>query len=81
VLDLRAIGKTLAATTAMSLGTMIGGGCTTGAFIAGWPTLSLGSFAMGLTFFATSMAVSNVRIWLRDLDMAAAQQSGDRVYD
>jgi uncharacterized protein len=81
VLDIRAIAKTLAASTTMSLGAMIGGGCTTGAFIAGWPTLSLGSFAMGLTFFATSMAVSNVRIWLRDLDLAAAQQSGDRVYD
>jgi hypothetical protein len=58
-----------------------GGGCTTGAFISAWPTLSLGSVAMSLTFFATSIAVSNARIWLGSLDMKQAQAIGDRVYD
>ena len=44
--------------TALSLGAMIGGGCTTGAFIAAFPTLSLGSFAMGGTFFAVGLATA-----------------------
>lgn len=33
------------------LGAQIGGGCTTGAFMSAWPTLSVGSFLMGTTFF------------------------------
>ena len=37
---------------------MIGGGCTSGAFVAGWPTLSVGNFAMGMTFFMTAMATA-----------------------
>ena len=44
--------------TALSLGAMIGGGCTTGAFIAAFPTLSLGSFAMGGTFFVVALTVA-----------------------
>ena len=81
-LDLKAVGGTMAGTTVMALGAMIGGGCTTGAFLSAWPTLSLGSFAMALTFFATSMAVSNVRMLLvHSLDMGVAQQVGERVYD
>lgn len=39
----------------LALGAMIGGGCTTGAFMAAFPTLSLGSFAMGGTFFAVAL--------------------------
>ncbi len=45
----------------LGLGAMIGGGCTTGAFIAGFPTLSLGSFAMGGTFFAVGVATAALR--------------------
>ena len=60
---------------------LVGGGCTTGAFLSAWPTLSVGSFAMGLTFFATAMAVAQARILLRRLDMKAAQQVGERVWD
>jgi hypothetical protein len=48
----------LGAGTALSLGAMIGGGCTTGAFIAAFPTLSLGSFAMGGTFFVVALSVA-----------------------
>jgi uncharacterized membrane protein YedE/YeeE len=44
--------------TALALGAMIGGGCTTGAFIAAFPTLSLGSFAMGGTFFAVALVTA-----------------------
>jgi len=81
VLDGRAIGRSFAAATVMSLGALVGGGCTTGAFIAAWPTLSLGSLAMAGTFFVVSMAVANGRLLARSLDLGAAQASGDRVYD
>lgn len=82
VTDLKAIAKGFGAATTMSLGAMIGGGCTTGAFISAWPTLSVGSFAMSLTFFAVSMAVSSTRLLLvHSLDLNQAQEVGDRVYD
>ncbi|MBI3392819.1 MAG: YeeE/YedE family protein [Nitrospirae bacterium] len=42
----------------LSFGAMVGGGCTSGAFVAGWPTLSVGNFAMGMTFFMTAMATA-----------------------
>jgi hypothetical protein len=81
VLDGRAIARSFSAATVMSLGALIGGGCTTGAFIAAWPTLSIGSLAMGGTFFAVSMAVANGRLLARSLDLRLAQTVGDRVYD
>ncbi|GMU61968.1 MAG: hypothetical protein AMXMBFR34_37310 [Myxococcaceae bacterium] len=65
----------------LALGAMIGGGCTTGAFIAAWPTLSLGSLAMGGTFFVASMATSNLLLLTRRIDFAKAQLVGDRAYD
>lgn len=77
-----AIARGFGAATAMTLGAMIGGGCTTGAYLAAWPTLSLGSFAMGATFFAVSMATSSGRAFLvRTLDLTQAQCDGDRAYD
>lgn len=42
----------------LAVGAMIGGGCTTGAFMAAFPTLSLGSFAMGGTFFAVALVTA-----------------------
>lgn len=82
VLDVGAVTRSFLAATVMCLGALIGGGCTTGAFIAAWPTLSLGSLAMGGTFFAVSMAVSNGRLLvLRTYDLSQAQVAGDRVYD
>lgn len=81
VLDGSAIGRSFGAATVMSLGALVGGGCTTGAFIAAWPTLSLGSLAMAGTFFVVSMAVANGRLLARSLDLGAAQATGDRVYD
>lgn len=76
-----AAAKSLAGGFGLSLGAMIGGGCTTGAFIAAWPTLSVGSLAMGGTFFAASMITSNALLVLRRLDLSEAQRIGDEVYD
>jgi uncharacterized protein len=82
VLDPKAIATSFGAAAIMCLGALIGGGCTTGAFIGAWPTLSLGSLAMAGTFFVVSMAVSNARLLvIRSYDLAAAQAEGDRVYD
>jgi uncharacterized membrane protein YedE/YeeE len=82
VLDRGAIARTFGAVTVMCLGALVGGGCTTGAFIAAWPTLSVGSLAMATTFFVVSMAVSGARLSIiRSYDLDAAQAAGDRVYD
>jgi uncharacterized membrane protein YedE/YeeE len=82
VVDPGAIAKSFGAATVMCFGALVGGGCTTGAFISAWPTLSVGSLAMAGTFFASSMLVSNARLLvLRSYDLGAAQAAGDRVYD
>jgi hypothetical protein len=81
VLDPRAILRSFSAAAVMATGALVGGGCTTGAFISAWPTLSLGSLAMAGTFFLVSMAVANGRLLARSLDLDAAQDVGDRVYD
>lgn len=44
----------------MSVGALTGGGCTTGAFMSAWPTLSVGSFVMGMAFFVTAMATARI---------------------
>jgi uncharacterized protein len=80
-LDPAALARNFAAATVMATGALVGGGCTTGAFIAAWPTLSLGSLAMSGTFFVVSMAVASGRLLTRTLDLDAAQAVGDRVYD
>ena len=46
-------------------GALLGGGCTTGAFMAGFPTLSVGSFAMGMTFFGVGMGSAFLLYWGR----------------
>lgn len=46
-------------------GALLGGGCTTGAFMAGFPTLSIGSFAMGMTFFGVGMGTAFLLYWGR----------------
>jgi uncharacterized protein len=81
VLDGPAIARSFGSATTMTVGALIGGGCTTGAFIAAWPTLSLGSLAMAGTFFVVSMAVANGRLLARSLDLRSAQAIGDRAYD
>lgn len=79
--DGRALLKSFVGGSALSLGAMIGGGCTTGAFLAAWPTLSVGSLAMGGTFFAVSMLTSNLLLLFHSLDLSSAQKLGDQVYD
>lgn len=79
--ELKAVAKSFGGGFGLALGAMIGGGCTTGAFIAAWPTLSVGSLAMGGTFFVASMATSNLLLLTRRLDLAKAQVVGDQVYD
>lgn len=81
VLDPAALARTFSAAGVMATGALVGGGCTTGAYIAAWPTMSLGSLAMGGTFFAVSIGVASGRLLLRSLDLSAAQAVGDRVYD
>lgn len=81
VFDVRAVTKSFAGGFGLALGAMIGGGCTTGAFIAAWPTLSVGSLAMGGTFFVASMATSNLLLFTRRIDFPKAQEIGDQVYD
>lgn len=53
-------GSVFSGAVLMIIGALIGGGCTTGAFMSGWPTLSVGSFAMGGVFFATAMLTAHV---------------------
>lgn len=79
--SLSAIASSFGGGAGLALGAMIGGGCTTGAYLAAWPTLSVGSLAMGGTFFAASMLVANARLFSRKLDLERAQWIGDRVYD
>lgn len=81
VLDPAALVRNFGAATVMATGALIGGGCTTGAFISAWPTMSLGSLAMAGTFFLVSMGVATGRLLARTLDLDAAQAVGDRVYD
>lgn len=49
----------------ISVGALLGGGCTTGAFMAGFPTLSVGNFVMGMTFFAVGMMTTFLLYWGR----------------
>ena len=82
VLDGRAIVTSFGAATVMCLGALIGGGCTTGAFITAWPTLSLGGLAQAGTFFVVAMATASARLSvLHTSDLRAAQAGGDRVDD
>lgn len=47
----------------LAVGASIGGGCTTGAFMSGWPTLSLGNLAMGMVFFGAGMLTAQIMYW------------------
>lgn len=60
----RAVGVFLGGFLIM-FGALLGGGCTTGAFMAGFPTLSVGSFAMGMTFFGVGMGTAFLLYWGR----------------
>ena len=49
----------------MIIGALTGGGCTTGAFMSGFPTLSIGSFVMGMTIFGFAMFTAHILYFRR----------------
>jgi uncharacterized membrane protein YedE/YeeE len=81
VLDPKELVRSFLGGTGLALGAMIGGGCTTGAFISAWSTLSIGSLAQGGTFFVVGIVTGQLMLLLKRVDLTAAQLSGDRVYD
>lgn len=81
VLDAKELVRSFLGGTGLALGAMIGGGCTTGAFISAWSTLSIGSLAQGGTFFVVGIVTGQLMLLLKRVDLAAAQLAGDRVYD
>jgi len=76
-LDIRGNLGAIGGGTGLALGAMIGGGCTTGAFMAAFPTLSLGSFAMGGTFFAAAVVTALVMNRLGPLRLFGASAAVD----
>ena len=65
----------------IALGAMIGGGCTTGAFISAYPTLSIGSMVMSATYFITGIIVANIIYMGKIQQFFAAKKEADEVYD
>ncbi|WP_457640314.1 YeeE/YedE thiosulfate transporter family protein [Persephonella sp.] len=65
----------------LALGAMIGGGCTTGAFISAYPTLSVGSMAMSATYFAVGVVTANLIYFGRWSKFLQAKKESDEVYD
>ena len=65
----------------LALGAMIGGGCTTGAFISAYPTLSVGSMAMSGTYFAVGVITANLIYFGRWNRFLQAKKDSDEVYD
>lgn len=65
----------------IALGAMIGGGCTTGAFISAYPTLSVGSMVMSATYFITGIIVANIIYMGKIQQFFAAKKEADEVYD
>jgi len=65
----------------LALGAMIGGGCTTGAFLAAYPTLSIGSIAMSGTFFIVGVLTANIIYFGRWSRFVKSKPVADMVYD
>ncbi len=65
----------------LALGAMIGGGCTTGAFLSAYPTLSVGSMAMSGTFFVVGVLTANLIYFGRWSKFLQAKKESDHVYD
>lgn len=74
--------STFAGGTAVAFGAMLGGGCTTGALMAAFPTLSIGSFAMAITFFTVSK-VTGVLLHKRNgmQVIHEIEMAGDKIYN
>ncbi|NPA53245.1 MAG: YeeE/YedE family protein [Aquificae bacterium] len=65
----------------LALGAMIGGGCTTGAFLSAYPTLSIGSMAMSATYFAVGVLTANLIYLGRWNKFIQAKKESEEVYD
>lgn len=65
----------------LALGAMIGGGCTTGAFLSAYPTLSVGSMAQSATYFAVGVLTANLIYFGRWSKFIQAKKESDEVYD
>lgn len=65
----------------LALGAMIGGGCTTGAFLAAYPTLSIGSMIMSATYFVVGVITANLIYMGRWQRFIEAKKASDEVYD
>lgn len=65
----------------LALGAMIGGGCTTGAFLAAYPTLSIGSMAMSATYFIVGILTANLIYLGRWSRFIEAKKASEELYD
>ncbi len=65
----------------LALGAMIGGGCTTGAFLSAYPTLSVGPMAMSATYFVIGVLTANLIYFGRWSRFVQAKKAADEVYD
>ncbi len=65
----------------LALGAMIGGGCTTGAFISAYPTLSIGSMAMSATYFIVGILTANLIYFGRWSRFVQSIKDAEKVYD
>ncbi|MEZ0323004.1 MAG: YeeE/YedE thiosulfate transporter family protein, partial [Hydrogenothermaceae bacterium] len=65
----------------LALGAMIGGGCTTGAFLSAYPTLSIGSMVMSGTYFLVGVITANLIYMGRWQRFIEAKRISDEVYD
>lgn len=65
----------------LALGAMIGGGCTTGAFLSAYPTLSVGSMAQSATYFVVGVLTANLIYFGRWSKFIQAKKESDAVYD
>ena len=65
----------------LALGAVMGGGCTTGSFLAAYPTLSVGSIAQSGTFFIVGILTANLIYFGRWMKFIQAKQLADEVYD
>ena len=77
----KAIVKAFIIGMAIAFGAMTGGGCTTGAYMAAFPTLSMGSFMMAATFFVTNKLYGYWRYARDEKFIAEIQKVGDQTYN
>jgi len=65
----------------LAIGALIGGGCTTGAFLAAYPTLSIGSMVMSGTYFIVGVLTANLIYMGRWSRFIEAKKASEEVYD